>query len=264
MYKIHEIIGRGTYGTVYRTTHHLSGVEYAMKVRSKTIENRDVSHKIAREIEMWKHVADIHGTVPLIDQIEDEHNSYMIMKKLKCSLYDCIQKNGKMKESKTRIVLRKVVTWMAHAHDRGICYGDMKAQNIMFGNTTNHEVYIVDFSNTRFTPGWESEKLKSITGTLPYMAPEVLMRCYDETSDVWSIGVMAYFMLHGRFPLHQEGEKLVSNEYAKRILCFDPKKDLTFDKEVSEEARDFILSLLQFHACDRKSMSDSMLHPYLK
>jgi serine/threonine protein kinase len=37
-------------------------------------------------------------------------------------------------------------------------------------------------------------------GTPAYMAPELVMQCYDEKCDVWSVGMLAYQLLTGRFP----------------------------------------------------------------
>nr|XP_027200378.1 serine/threonine-protein kinase Warts-like [Dermatophagoides pteronyssinus] len=44
---------------------------------------------------------------------------------------------------------------------------------------------------------------QSIVGSLSYMAPEVLKRQYNEKIDSWSLGVILYTMLLGRYPFNE-------------------------------------------------------------
>lgn len=50
----------------------------------------------------------------------------------------------------------------------------------------------------RHWPG--EEPLKSRSGTPVFMAPEVIMQDYSHEADVWSVGILMYHMLTGRFP----------------------------------------------------------------
>ena len=53
--------------------------------------------------------------------------------------------------------------------------------------------------------------------TLAYMAPEAINRCYDKRYDLWSIGVIAYRLLSGKFPFFEtHGKDLDEN-----IFSFD-------------------------------------------
>ncbi len=42
--------------------------------------------------------------------------------------------------------------------------------------------------------------MKTTTGTPCYLAPEVLHGHYDSRCDVWSVGVICYFLLSGQPP----------------------------------------------------------------
>ena len=43
-------------------------------------------------------------------------------------------------------------------------------------------------------------RMKTMVGTPVYMAPEVYSRNYDYRCDYWSIGVIMFSMISGRFP----------------------------------------------------------------
>lgn len=36
------------------------------------------------------------------------------------------------------------------------------------------------------------------------MAPELVMQCYDEKADIWSVGMLGYQLLTGRFPFWED------------------------------------------------------------
>lgn len=44
------------------------------------------------------------------------------------------------------------------------------------------------------------QPLTELAGTMEYLAPEVLQRCYGTAADVWSTGVMLHELLCGQLP----------------------------------------------------------------
>ena len=57
------------------------------------------------------------------------------------------------------------------------------------------------------------------TGTLRYMAPEVLLGCdYNETVDCWALGVLMYYLFYGMYPF-ESGYK---SEIIHKITTKEP------------------------------------------
>ncbi|MFO1064618.1 MAG: protein kinase [Pirellulales bacterium] len=94
---------------------------------------------------------------------------------------------------------------MAFAHARGIVHGDLKPENVLLAN--DGRPVILDFN---LAGDVNAPKLHWVGGTLPYMSPEHMRamkegRTPTRTDDVFSIGVILYRMIVGKFPFPDLG-----------------------------------------------------------
>jgi calcium-dependent protein kinase len=125
-----------------------------------------------------------------------------------------------------------------YLHNCGICHRDLKLENVLFKEKDTFEPKLIDFGlSTEFG---DSRPLKSILGTPLYLAPEVLKAKYDHRCDIWSLGIMMYFLLCGDAPF--VGRNL------KEILKKIQTEQVSFKGEswgsVSQSAQSLISSLL--------------------
>ena len=99
--------------------------------------------------------------------------------------------------------------------------------------------------------------MKSIVGTPLYMSPQILKKGkYTTKSDLWSIGLIYYEMLHGRTPWPAQNEiELINGIYNKKI---------SFAAEVSERSKDFIRRCLEIYEEERISWEDAFNHRLLQ
>lgn len=82
--------------------------------------------------------------------------------------------------------------------------------------------------------------MKTRIGTPYYMAPEVIEGAYDETCDMWSIGVITYCLLSGYPPFNGDTDLELFNRIKTCDFEFySPEWD-----DISREAKDFIIGLI--------------------
>ena len=169
---------------------------------------------------------------------------------------------GKFSEEYSKGVIKQILNAIAYLHEtKNIAHRDLKLANIMFSNNTpDAEVKLIDFglskvrppppSNTQFVD--DTDYMHSLVGTRYYIAPEVYMSNfkgvgYNKSCDMWSIGVISYFLLTGHNPLPPQMANLPFDQITIDHIPF-PKR---YWGELSEEAKDFVSALLQIDPAKR-------------
>ena len=80
---------------------------------------------------------------------------------------------------------------------------------MLFATKNKKFVKLIDFGFSKFCERKVKGSLNETKGTPYYISPEVLQGTYDERTDLWSMGVVTYYLLSGKFPfLAQSEEKL--------------------------------------------------------
>jgi len=108
---------------------------------------------------------------------------------------------------------------VSHLHSLNIAHRDLKPENILMKSKdeTNFKLKICDFG---FAKKADAESgLTSPDHTPFFVSPEVLnnFRRYDISCDIWSIGVILYILISGRFPFYpNKGESMTPGD-----LCFE-------------------------------------------
>ncbi len=90
---------------------------------------------------------------------------------------------------------RGILAGLAHLHSRRIVHRDLKPDNILLKGTTPR---LADFGLSRVLRSTSMSAV--VAGTPVYMAPEAFKGKRNPQTDLWSVGVMLYQMLSGRFP----------------------------------------------------------------
>lgn len=129
--------------------------------------------------------------------------------------------NGALPAPEALRILRGVLHALHVAHEHGIVHRDVKPGNVLLG-TANQAVKITDFGLGRQI-GEQSLSASSLTGfmgTPNYVSPEIIEgRPPTTSSDIWSVGVLAYRALAGSLPF----VATTLPEILDLILCSEPR-----------------------------------------
>ncbi|CAL8301334.1 unnamed protein product [Lota lota] len=154
--------------------------------------------------------------------------------------------------------MKQILEGMQYVHKQNIVHLDLKPENIVCVDSTDIQVKIIDFGlASKLEPGKE---LKVMHGTPEFMAPEVVN--YEPVgleTDMWSIGVICFILLSGESPF--QGDNVPETHALVTAAHYE------FDQEsfedISDEARDFISSLLQKDLRNRLSCDQALDHPWM-
>lgn len=116
-------------------------------------------------------------------------------------LFDFINQKGPLNETMSRIIFKQVIKAVQACHAKGVCYRDVKDENIFFNAKTLH-VKLIDFGcGTRL----KDSNYTEFAGTPEFYPPEWYSnRSYDgRQAAVWSLGILLYTMIEGHVPFQR-------------------------------------------------------------
>jgi serine/threonine protein kinase/photosystem II stability/assembly factor-like uncharacterized protein len=221
-------IGEGGMGVVYRAYDEVLHRDVALKVVNKDLGlDTSTSQNLLHEARSSSSLS--HPNICTIHEVgETDGELYIVMELVEGkSLHVMSGEGGVAPESVLRYGVQ-IASALARAHDRGIIHRDLKAANIVV--TSEGLVKVLDFGLAKrvgsgiFEGPTRSfatlQDASSVSGTLPYMAPEILRgEAADYRSDLWALGVVLYELASGRLPF----EGRTGFEISSSIMRESPK-----------------------------------------
>lgn len=211
-----EVIGKGSMGVVYKGKH--VGLNKMVAIKLIPVAQVD-EESVKRFLAEARSAAKLeHQNIAQVYNVGFEKGFCFIILQLLTgrSLAAILQERRLLPADKTLHVVRAIVEGLAVAHAKGIIHRDLKPDNVMI--TKEGIVKITDFGLAHDIESGDGAKV--IAGTPHYMSPEQwLGHPVDGRSDLYALGVMAYFMLTGKRPF--EGA-LVEDIMTKHLQSVPP------------------------------------------
>jgi len=207
-YEVHELIGGGGMGEVYRAKRLHDGQIVAIKVvAGRLTRDPEVTARFENEVSAMSQLSHEH-VVRVLDQgVTADGRHYLISEFIDgCDLRRLL-KAQRLEPAKAFEIFNKVCTGIAHAHERGIVHRDIKPANILVGS--DGTVKIADFGLAKTlvddSHWYGFTQTRDTFGTPYYIAPEVTRQAgvANQRSDVYALGVLLYELLCGAVPMGQ-------------------------------------------------------------
>ncbi|CAG0882623.1 unnamed protein product [Cyprideis torosa] len=199
-YKIMSEIGKGAFGVVHRVIHIPSKQERALKTISKSkILLEGALSQCRDEVALQQMVGHHPLIVNLIQQWQDKKFLYIVTEYMAggdlLHLWEAL--DGSLPQQLVKSYIAEAAAALAFLHSAGIIYRDLKMENLLL-DCKGH-LRITDFGLSK--PLKYGDRTSTMCGTLQYMAPEVLSsQPYTHAVDWWSLGILAYALLQGKYP----------------------------------------------------------------
>jgi len=180
-YEFGVALGRGTFGVTRLVTERVSALPFACKtVCKERINSRQYVEDMRCEVQILQHLVGVPGVVQLRGAYEDCRAVNLVLEL--CAggdLLDHILRLGRLTEADAAAAARAIVLALRRCHARGVVHRDVKPENFLLATDgCAASCRVSDFGVSAFFEA--GQKFGEIVGTPYYMAPEVLLRCYDQ------------------------------------------------------------------------------------
>ncbi|MEX0867321.1 MAG: serine/threonine-protein kinase, partial [Pirellulales bacterium] len=238
-YKLGEMLGVGTVGTVYEAVDQNTGQRVALKLLQQAVsEDKNIAARFRREMDILSRLN--HPNIV----------RYLGDGKLGKQLYYTMElvTGGSVKEElqiHRQLPWRKVCDWGAqiasalqHAHNHGIIHRDLKPANLFL--TDDGKLKLGDFGIARDTGSADLTDAGLTVGTYAYMAPEQITAedPVSDKTDLYALGCLLFEMLTGRQPYLGANFAQIFNQHlqgaAPRVRSLVPECPASLDAMIRD------------------------------
>lgn len=263
-----KTIGEGGYSVVKRVVHKITGAQYACKIMQAPKpghSNLDglTQYDITLEIQTWSQLKH-ENVIRFKEFFKNRDNIYIISEY--CSggelLNYFIENNDKVTVDDTRIIFRQILKGIEYLHSQGVVHRDIKLENILLKKPNDiSRIAIADFG---FAKRSYHDNMNTICGSPQYIAPEIIAsatinKAYGAQVDLWSTGVLFYWIVIGYPPFHDNCEPRMYQQ----VLSGKFRKDEEWNK-LPEDTKDLIEKLLEIDSKKRLTAKQALNHKFFK
>jgi serine/threonine-protein kinase OSR1/STK39 len=263
-YELYEKIGEGAFAEVYHGSIIKSGMPVAIKVMDL---DKFEWGKLVKEINIMRqlrhpNVVQMYTSFVVDNKVwvimELHHNGSLL------SVLKRVAQNGLKSEELLASILKSVLEGIAYCHKNEVIHRDIKADNILLSE--KGDVKLADFgvSGKLLEGGNRKDSRHTFTGTVCWMAPEILkyVEGYTTKVDIWSFGITAIELAFGKAPhSHLNPVKIlmiIVDELPPNVKVYEGSKNF------SREFKDMISKCLVKDPSKRPTAKNLLKHKFFR
>lgn len=193
----------------------------------------------------------------IVEILQGESHAYVIFEPSYGDLHSYVRSKRKLKEDDACRLFKQIVQTVSHCHQNGVVLRDLKLRKFVFQNKERTLLKLETFDDAHMTFCDQGDMLTDKHGCPAYVSPEILESTSGysgRAADMWSLGVMLYTMLFGRYPFHDnEPSALFSKIRSGNFLLPDT---------VSSKAKCLLRAVLRRDPTERLKAQELLEHPW--
>ncbi|WP_437791408.1 protein kinase domain-containing protein [Sorangium sp. So ce693] len=213
-YRVHELIGEGGMGAVYRGEQVHLRKQVAIKLlRPLARRMPELVVRFEREAVAGAHIRHPNVVAAIDFGQLDDASFFLVLEYVEGTPLKEAIAGGRLPPARALRIARQIASALAATHEKGIVHRDVKPQNVLLD--AHDQVRLIDFGLAKVNVDLLSSQSRKtaaptpaltsageVFGTLAYLAPEALrgMDAVDARADLYALGLMLYEMLTGQHP----------------------------------------------------------------
>ncbi|XP_012276227.1 tribbles homolog 2 [Orussus abietinus] len=246
------LLGPAEGSTLYRCVDVTTGTQLVAKALSVAERGGEALFQAHQRLE------DTGAASPVAGVVEAPRGRrYLLLEGHHGDLHAYVRARRRLREPEARRLFKQIARAVAACHENGVVLRDLKLRKFVFADEARTRLRLESLEDAVIVDE-QDDKLTDRRGCPAYVAPEVLRsgRAYSgQAADIWSLGVLLYTMLVGRYPFNDA-------EHAS-LFAKISRGQFAVPEGLSPRAQCLVRSLLRKDPSERPCAEDVLRHPWL-
>lgn len=236
-------------GHSYRAVHRHTEAEYSCKVYP--------ARSYPETMAPYGNLSPHPNVAQVAEVIQGDQNVYVFFQPGRGDMHSHVRRCKHLSEREAAGLFRQMAEAVAHCHDHGVILRDLKLRKFLFVDRERTKLVLENLEDACLLSG-PDDSLSDKHGCPAYVSPEILSskNSYSgKAADVWSLGVVLYTMLVGRYPFQDTEPATLFSKIRRGVF--------SIPDGLSPKARCLIRCLLRKTPSERLTAREILLHPWL-